>query len=77
MSNEERWLYYADALPEYANKLVRIGDGKAERYTARNGWVDADGVESEVKWTGDWDPIWADDVDTVITNIDTPKPVDP
>ena len=79
MSNEERWLYYADALPEYATKLVRIdvGDSKAERYTARNGWVDADGVQSEVKWTGDWDPIWDDDVDTVIANIDNPKPVEP
>jgi hypothetical protein len=77
MSNGERWFYYADALPEYASKLVRIGDGKAERYTARNGWVDADGVQSEVKWTGDWDPIWADDVDTVIANIDNPKPRKP
>jgi hypothetical protein len=48
MSNE-RWSYYADALPEYAHKLVRIGDGKAERYIAGNGWVDADGVQSEVK----------------------------
>jgi hypothetical protein len=79
MSNEERWLYYADALPEYATKLVRIGaaDGKAERYTARNGWVDAEGVQSEVKWTGDWDPIWRDDLDTVIANINNPKPVEP
>ena len=39
MSNEEHWFYYADALPEYAHKLVRIGDGQAQRYTARNGWV--------------------------------------
>jgi len=79
MSTEERWLYYADALPEYATKLVRIdvGDGMAERYTARNGWVDADGVQSEVKWTGDWDPISADDIDTVIANIDNPKPLKP
>ena len=75
--SDERWSYYADALPEYARKLVRIGDGTAERYTARNGWIDADGVQSEVKWTGDWDPIWADDVDTVIANIDNPKPVKP
>jgi len=74
VSNEQRWLYYADALPEYASKLVRIGDGKAQRYAAHNGWVDADGVQSEVKWTGDWDPVWADDVDTVIANIDNPKP---
>jgi hypothetical protein len=66
MGNEERWLYYADALPEYATKLVAIdvGDGKAERYTAQNGWADADGVQSEVKWTGDWDPIRDDDIDT-------------
>ncbi len=74
MSNREPWFYYADALPEYARKLVRIGDGKAERYTTRNGWVDAGGIESEVKWTGDWDLIWDDDVDTVIANIDNPKP---
>ena len=79
MTNEERWLYYGDALPEYATKLVRIdvGDTKAERYTAHNGWVDANGIQSEVKWTGDWDPIWDDDVDTVIANIDNPKPVKP
>lgn len=79
MCDEAQWLYYADALPEYASKLVRIevGDRKAERYTAHNGWVDADGVQSEVKWTGDWDFIWADDVDTVIANIDNPKPVKP
>lgn len=25
-------------------------------------------------WTGDWDPIWDHDVDTVIANIDNPKP---
>ena len=79
MCDEEQWLYYADALPEYAHKLVRIevGDRKAERYTAHNGWVGADGVQSEVKWTGDWDFIWANDVDTVIANIDNPKPVKP
>ena len=74
MSTEAQWFYYADALPEYAHKLVRIGDGKAERYTVSDGWVDADGVESEVKWTGDWDPIWDEDVDTVIENIGNPKP---
>jgi hypothetical protein len=74
MSTEQQWFYYADALPEYAHKLVRIGGGKAERYTALNGWIDAEGVQSEVKWTGDWDPIWADDVDTVTANIDNPKP---
>ena len=74
--SDEQWSYYADALPEYAHKLVRInvGDGKAQRYTARHGWVDADGIQSEVKWTGDWDIIWADDVDTAIANIDNPKP---
>jgi hypothetical protein len=77
MSNEERWIYYADALPEYAHKLVRIGDGKAERYTVRDGWIDGDGVRSEVTWTGDWDPVSADGVDTVIANIDNPKPVEP
>jgi hypothetical protein len=77
MSNEKPFWYYADALPEYASKLVRIRDGKAERYTARSGWIDADGVQSEVTWTGDWDPIWADDVDVVIANIDNPKPVKP
>ncbi len=77
MTNE-RWIYYADALPEYATKLVRIqvGDAKAERYTAQNGWVDANGVQSEVKWTGDWDFILADDVDTAIANIDNPKPLE-
>ena len=55
--SDERWSYYADALPEYAHKLVRIdvGDGMAQRYTARHGWVDANGIQSEVKWTGDWD----------------------
>ncbi|OMB93583.1 hypothetical protein [Mycobacterium colombiense] len=74
MSIEERWFYYADALPEYAQKLVRISDGKAERYTARQGWVDANGVQSEVKWTGDWDPVLADDADTIIANIDNPRP---
>jgi hypothetical protein len=57
MRNEEHWFYYADALPEYAHKLVRIGDCKAERSTASDGWIDADGVQSEVTWTGDWDPI--------------------
>lgn len=72
--SDERWSYYADALPEYAHKLVRIGDGQAERYTARNGWIDANGVQSEVKWTGDWDPIADDEVDTVIANIENPKP---
>jgi hypothetical protein len=77
MSNEERWHYYADALPEYAHRLVRIGDGTAQRYTARSGWVDADGVQGEVRWSGDWDPIWGDDVDTVIANIDNPKPRKP
>jgi hypothetical protein len=56
---------------------IGAGDGKAERYTAHCGWVDADGVQSEVKWTGDWEPIWADDVDTVTANIDNPKPVKP
>jgi hypothetical protein len=76
MSNEEHFWYYADALPEYASKLVRIRDGKAERYT-RDGWIDADGVQSEIKWTGDWDPISADDVDTVIANIENPKPRKP
>jgi hypothetical protein len=73
MSNKEQWSYYADALPEYAHKLVRVGGAKAQRYTARGGWIDADGVRDEVKWTGDWDPIWGDDVDTVIGNIDNPK----
>lgn len=78
MSNEEQqWRYYADAFPEYAGKLVRIGDEKAERYTRRNGWIDADGVQSEVTWTGDWDPISPDDVDTAIASIDNPKPVQP
>ncbi len=77
--SDERWSYYADALPEYAHKLVRIdvGDSKAQRYTARHGWVDANGIQSEVKWTGDWDPIWGGDVDTVIANIDNPKPREP
>ena len=77
MSNEERWLYYADALPEYAHKLVRIGGGKEQRYTVRDGWIDADGIEAEIKWTGDWDPISDEDVDTVIANIDYPKPQKP
>lgn len=35
MSNKKRWFYYADALPEYASKLVRVGGGKAERYSPR------------------------------------------
>lgn len=74
MNNEAKWFYYADALPKYAHTLVRIGGAKAQRYTVRDGWIDADGVEDEVKWTGDWDPIWDDDVDTVIENIDNPKP---
>jgi len=74
MSNPEQWCHYADALPEYATKLVRIGDGVAERYTAHDGWVEANGVEGEVRWTGDWDPIWDDDVDSVIGNIGNPKP---
>ncbi|OBH31693.1 hypothetical protein A9X03_07135 [Mycobacterium sp. E1715] len=78
MTNEQRWFYYADALPEYATKLVRIdAGGRAERYTARDGWADANGIQSEVKWTGDWDPIADDDVDTVIVNIENPKPRKP
>jgi hypothetical protein len=79
VSDDPTSLYYADALPKYATKLVRIGAGneKAERYTARHGWVDAKNVESKVKWTGDWDPIWDDDVDTVIANIDNPKRREP
>lgn len=77
MSNEEQWFYYADALAEYAHKLVRIGGGKAERYIARSGWIDAEGVQGEVKWTGDWDPVSDVEVSTVIANIDNPKPREP
>jgi hypothetical protein len=76
MSNETRWSYYADALPKFAHKLVRIGGGRAECYTAGDRWIDADGVQDEVKWTGDWDPVWDDDVDTVIANIENPKSIE-
>lgn len=77
MSNEERWFYYADALPDYAHKLVRIGGGEEQRYTARDRWSDAEGIEGEIKWTGDWDPISDEGVSAVIANIDNPKPRKP
>ena|SRR5271167_474422 len=76
MSKETPFWYYADALPEFASKLVRIRDGKAERYT-RDGWIDGGDVQHEIRWTGDWDPVSADDVDTIIENIDNPKPRKP
>jgi hypothetical protein len=75
--HEKPFWYYADAHPEYAHKLVRIRDGKAERYARDGRWIDGGDVAQEIKWTGDWDPVSADDVDTAIANIDHPKPRKP
>jgi hypothetical protein len=65
-------LYYANALPQFATKLLRIdtavtGDivtdfeawktGRAETWSVRDGWTRYSGAQAEILGTGDWDGI--------------------
>jgi hypothetical protein len=76
-------LYYADALPPYATKLLRIDapatddivddweawkDGKCERWHPRHGWRPYCGGKMEIMATGDWDQIDPDEVVQVQAN---------
>lgn len=76
--------YYANALPQYATKLLRIdapvtGDmvadfeawtrAKAETWSVRHGWTPYVGAQAEILGTGDWDAIGSDDVVDVQANM--------
>lgn len=77
-------LYYADAIPQYATKLLRIdaavtGDtvadfevwktGKCERWHPRHGWRSYPSGKMEIMATGDWDGISPEDVVVVQANM--------
>jgi len=77
-------LYYADALPQYATKLLRLdapvtGDivadweawktAKAEMWQPHTGWRPYSGAQAEIVATGDWDPISPDEVVEVQANM--------
>jgi hypothetical protein len=77
-------LYYADALPQYATKLLRLdapvtGDivadweawktAKAEMWQPHTGWRPYSGAQAEILATGDWDPISPDEVVEVQANM--------
>jgi hypothetical protein len=77
-------LYYADALPQYATKLLRLdapvtGDrvadweawkgAKAEMWQPDAGWRPYSGAQAEILGTGDWDGIDPDEVVVVQANM--------
>ncbi len=70
-------LYYANALPQYATKLLRIDapvtadivadfeawkTGRCEMWFVRDGWTPYPLGKLEIMATGDWDPIDPDQV---------------
>jgi hypothetical protein len=76
--------YYANALPRFATKLLRIdapvtGDrvadweawkrAKSEMWQPETGWRPYSGAQAEILATGDWDPIDADEVVVVQANM--------
>ena len=77
-------LYYANALPQYATKLLRLdppvtGDSaadweawksaKAEMWQPETGWTRYSGAQAEILGTGDWDRIDPDEVVVVQANM--------
>ncbi len=72
-------LYYADLLPQFATKLLRIdapgGDfeawktGRCERWSVRDGWTPYPSGTMEIMATGDWDGIDPDEVVLVMANM--------
>jgi hypothetical protein len=77
-------LYYANALPQYATKLLRLdppvtGDSaadweawksaKAEMWQPETGWTRYSGAQAEILGTGDWDGIDAEEVVVVQANM--------
>jgi hypothetical protein len=77
-------LYYADALPKYATKLLRLdapvtGDSaadweawktaRAEMWQPQTGWTRYSGAQAEILGTGDWDRIDPDEVVVVQANM--------
>jgi hypothetical protein len=64
-------LYYADLLPQFATKLLRLDweTGKAERWSVRDDWTPYSGAKAEILATGDWDPIDPDEVVLVQANM--------
>ena len=77
-------LYYADALPKYATKLLRLdapvtGDSaadweawktaRAEMWQPQTGWTRYSGAQAEILGTGDWDGIDAEEVVVVQANM--------
>lgn len=77
-------LYYADAMPKFATKLLRIdapvtGDrvadweawkrARAEMWQPETGWGPYSGAQAEILGTGDWDAINREDVAVVQANM--------
>lgn len=77
-------LYYANALPQHATKLLRIeapvtGDrvadweawksGRCEMWHPRDGWTPYPGGKMQIMATGDWDGINPEDVVVVQANM--------
>jgi len=77
-------LYYANALPQYATKLLRLdppvtGDSaadweawktaRAEMWQPQTGWTRYSGAQAEILGTGDWDGIDAEEVVVVQANM--------
>jgi hypothetical protein len=76
--------YYANALPQYATKLMRIdapvtGDivadweawkmARTERWSVRDGWTPYPDGKMQLMATGDWDWIDPDEVTNVQANM--------
>jgi hypothetical protein len=64
-------LYYSDALPPFARKLLRLDweTGRGEMWSVRDGWTRYSGAKAEILATGDWDPIDPDEVVLVQANM--------
>jgi hypothetical protein len=77
-------LYYANALPPYATKLLRLdapvtGDSavdweawksaRAEIWQPHTGWTRYSGAQAQILGTGDWDGINPEEVAVVQANM--------